>query len=181
MPKRTYILVLLIVCAGIPFQSYAFFGELINQIDNTAKKMDGHLQRANQAREKTRNDMVGYCGKSWLTGMLARDIWKRKTETLVANSKTRPYRNTMDFSNACKAHDICYGTLGKSREKCDAGFIANMQNECGKINKQFYPSLKNSCFKMSAVYYNLVEEKGDESYRRAQEFVNKKPQLPSDR
>ena len=168
MVKKIPILVLVIACVSIPLQSHAFLGDLVNQLDKVAKEFDEKLQIHNKNKEKMRNGMVGYCGNSWVTGVLARDQWEYETKVLVANPKKQPYMNSMDFSNACRSHDSCYGTIGKSKEKCDLEFIDDMQTECRKISKQFAARQNKFCHEISAVYFNLVKAKGQESYNRAQ-------------
>lgn len=94
----------------------------------------------------------GHCGTSWHEP-LVRDTW------FDAN-----------FSNACKSHDQCYDTCGKSKSSCDSQFERNMEAAC----RDAYPGggvdyiRRNTCIGIANTYAVGVEQFGGDAYRDAQ-------------
>jgi hypothetical protein len=94
----------------------------------------------------------GHCGTSWHEP-LVRDSW------FDAN-----------FSNACKNHDRCYETCGKSKSSCDSQFERNMEAAC----RDAYPGggvdyiTRNTCIGIANTYAVAVEQLGGDAYRDAQ-------------
>ena len=65
------------------------------------------------------------------------------------------------FRQSCAVHDICYSTLGASREACDNEFYANMRAE-----NPFVPVY-------AWAYYRAVRWKGLPFYNRAQNLARR--------
>ena len=67
--------------------------------------------------------------------------------------------------DACDAHDICWGTLGSSRRKCDMQFLAEMVSECSR-----HSAIEQSfCLAIATSFYNFVSSsRGTSFYDKAQ-------------
>lgn len=96
---------------------------------------------------------AGYCGTSWHEP-LVRDRW-----------------GDANFSDACRQHDRCYETCGRSQADCDHEFERNMEAEC----RRTYPGggidyvRRNSCIGVANTYAVAVEQLGGPAYRDAQQ------------
>lgn len=73
---------------------------------------------------------------------------------------------TFSFLGACRRHDICYGTCGKSKELCDKNFYDDMKSECDKL--PWYMRSKRNCNFAASAYVTAVAVKGGDAYRNAQ-------------
>ncbi len=75
-----------------------------------------------------------------------------------------------DFSDACKAHDKCYDTCGRSKDSCDRQFERDMESEC----RSTYSGggldyiKRNACIGVANTYAVAVERMGGDAYRAAQ-------------
>jgi Group XII secretory phospholipase A2 precursor (PLA2G12) len=72
------------------------------------------------------------------------------------------------FKPACDTHDTCYETLGNSKEDCDNQFYNNMVSICS-TNYADSPKTFWVCKKVAGGYYKVVDRRGGEIYREAQE------------
>lgn len=94
----------------------------------------------------------GYCGTG-RSESLVRDTW-----------------GDADFSDACKGHDECYETCGKSKDSCDRQLERDMESEC----RRAYPGggldyvTRNACIGIANTYAVAVERLGGDAYRAAQ-------------
>ncbi|PIW55863.1 MAG: hypothetical protein COW16_03845 [Sphingomonadales bacterium CG12_big_fil_rev_8_21_14_0_65_65_10] len=64
-----------------------------------------------------------------------------------------------DIFDACDAHDICYGTIGRSQASCDGEFLLRMAAECNGAAL---------CTSAAAGYYLAVRFRGRSAYEGAQ-------------
>lgn len=94
----------------------------------------------------------GHCGTSWHESFV-RDRW-----------------GNADFSDACKAHDECYDTCGKSKASCDRQFERDMESECRSTYSGggFDYIKRNACIGVANTYAVAVEQMGGDAYRAAQ-------------
>jgi hypothetical protein len=77
---------------------------------------------------------------------------------------------TFDFRDACRRHDICYGTQpygsnNAGRKACDAEFLRNASKSCAAHNR-FAPSVA-ACTRIAAVYYRGLRLFGGKAFNRA--------------
>jgi hypothetical protein len=72
----------------------------------------------------------------------------------------------VDWSDACKTHDECYGTSGANKFLCDYGLQQDISLACAKQDGGII------CQLMAGVYFRGVQSWiGDEAYERAQAAV----------
>ena len=105
-----------------------------------------HLYAYVQSDPVNLADSLGlYCGSEW----------------------SRPAPNSIpgvfDFREACRKHDLCYGTCGSKKGGCDFGFYNDMKKDCdtggyGRWN----------CMKFAESYYYYVREHGKSAFDGAQ-------------
>ena len=93
----------------------------------------------------------GTCGRSW------NEPWVRDT-----------YGNA-DFTDACRNHDRCYETCGRSKDDCDSTFHGELRDVC----RSAYPSPwhvvhRNACLSIADAYHSAVHRMGGDAYRAAQ-------------
>lgn len=72
-----------------------------------------------------------------------------------------------DFGPACNGHDICYGTCGSKKSKCDSDFLQNMLDVCSAYS--YLPILQQSCEKLAFTYYSAVAIGGKGAFDSAQD------------
>jgi hypothetical protein len=70
-----------------------------------------------------------------------------------------------DFSDACKAHDECYGTCGASKGECDLRLRTIAKNQCKSYKNLSNPAL---CNFLADVYYTAISKLGQSSFNAAQ-------------
>lgn len=74
-----------------------------------------------------------------------------------------------NFSGACKAHDDCYDTCGRSKSNCDRDFLGNMRTACNRAYSKPYEAVtRNACNRIADGYYEAVSRMGGDAYRKAQ-------------
>lgn len=76
----------------------------------------------------------------------------------------------VNFAPGCDVHDVCYGTCGSDRKKCDDDMRTAMQTAC---LKQWGGSLVTlpllaACFKVADVYHSAVRLGGEGPWEQAQ-------------
>lgn len=77
--------------------------------------------------------------------------------------------SSQQFAVACREHDACYDTFGKSRQECDKAFHNRMLGICARDhNTIFGRPLRAKCNGMADVYYRAVQKGGDKAYRDSQ-------------
>ena len=65
-----------------------------------------------------------------------------------------------DFEEACRQHDACYDTYGRSKEECDKEFLDNMADSCvGDA----------ACDTAAGIYYQGANWLGGGAYSDAQQ------------
>ena len=94
-----------------------------------------------------------YCGSGWNSAFIPDSWWGKK----------------YDFSSACKKHDDCYGTCGRSKEICDQDFYTNMVIECKKLNGFW----AEDCMSTALTYYGAVKKFGAGAYKNAQKEITR--------
>jgi Group XII secretory phospholipase A2 precursor (PLA2G12) len=73
------------------------------------------------------------------------------------------------FAVACKEHDACYDTLGKSKGECDKAFHNRMLGICSRDhNTWFGRPLKIACNGRADAFYSAVNRLGKSAYDKAQ-------------
>ncbi|MBI3818035.1 MAG: carboxypeptidase regulatory-like domain-containing protein [Planctomycetes bacterium] len=74
----------------------------------------------------------------------------------------------VDFTPACNAHDICYGTYPASKSQCDLAFYQNLLAICAATfpNDQ---SKAAKCNNLAYIYYKAVDKFGGDPFKKAQE------------
>ena len=72
----------------------------------------------------------------------------------------------VDFSGCCDSHDICYGTCGAGKSKCDSNFRDCLYGKCDKL---WMPLMKYQCKYVASVYYTFVAGGGGGPYQSAQD------------
>ena len=74
------------------------------------------------------------------------------------------------FTDACKAHDDCYGTCGYPRRACDREFHQALRAECKDAYDHWTKRAhRESCLRVVAGYYSAVYRNGGDAYRSAQQ------------
>jgi len=91
-----------------------------------------------------------------------------------------------NFTPACNAHDLCYGTCGSDKADCDRKFRDDMYEACEAYNRWLLPLLPpgvpiyRACRAQAYTYYNFVKIFGQGAFDEAQkEGVNCK-EIPED-
>jgi len=83
---------------------------------------------------------------------------------------------SQQFAVACREHDVCYDTYGKSKQKCDKAFHNRMLDICARDHNTWVGRpLRWKCNGLADVYYTTVLEYAGDAYDKAQEAS--KPQL----
>ncbi|NJO43721.1 MAG: hypothetical protein HC865_24895 [Cyanobacteria bacterium RU_5_0] len=90
-------------------------------------------------------------------------------------------RQNVDFSSACRGHDICYFTIGADKAQCDTAFRNNLGAICRQVFQSNVP-LRGQCNLNADLYYNAVSGSGvvgtitegivNRSFRDAQREAN---------
>jgi hypothetical protein len=80
-------------------------------------------------------------------------------------------RGMWNFTPACNAHGICYGTCGSAKAACDSAFYAQMSSICNSF--AFLPPLFIACRRQAASLYSAVALFGDGPYEDAQDLFCK--------
>lgn len=69
------------------------------------------------------------------------------------------------FEGQCNQHDICYSTLGQSRDTCDGDFRGQMRQRCDdKFNRWLRPGEWMACKSAAEAFYGAVNAFGDRYY-----------------
>jgi hypothetical protein len=93
----------------------------------------------------------GACGTSWHERYV-RDRWGRA-----------------DFTGACRQHDRCYETCGRSREACDRAFHGDLRAACRRgYSSWLQRPLLRTCLELANTYHSAVHRNGGDAYRAAQ-------------
>lgn len=81
------------------------------------------------------------------------------------------YSPELWFHDDCVEHDLCYGTLGASKETCDAAFLVDMLETCRTgLPLWEYTLYYERCVRLAKVYYARVQSAfGFIAFDRAQE------------
>ena len=83
------------------------------------------------------------------------------------------------FYNACKRHDDCYDTYGRSRSSCDKKFYKDMKKQCQKVYDAFWDlPQRKACEGAAYGYYQAVVKNGRPAYLSAQKSAA--PQINAD-
>lgn len=74
-----------------------------------------------------------------------------------------------DFTDACRNHDKCYDTCGKSKEHCDDVFKSKMHDVCNSTYASIWHTVQRRLCKETAnTYHSAVNRMGGDAYREAQ-------------
>jgi hypothetical protein len=93
----------------------------------------------------------GNCGSGW-------------SEPWIRDS----YGNA-DFTGACRNHDNCYDTCGKSKEHCDDVFKSEMRDACDRAYSSVWHTVqRGACKEIANTYHSAVNRMGGDAYRAAQ-------------
>jgi hypothetical protein len=85
-----------------------------------------------------------------------------------------------DFTPACNAHDICYGTCGETQERCDDRILKDLQAVCRATYAGDFEH-KGVCLSQARQYYRAVSTTGRKFYEQAQrDFCRCCPDNPPD-
>jgi len=121
------------------------------------------------------------CGsyKSSLSRLLARDNFQCERDS--ADFEARIGAQTgypvdtsrrAQFWRACKAHDLCYWTPGKTKVQCDRAFHNDLIRECDAAfaDHEVRGSCRRSCITDAHVYVHFVSTSGlaEQSFTEAQ-------------
>jgi hypothetical protein len=68
-------------------------------------------------------------------------------------------RQDIDFSSACRGHDICYFTIGADKAQCDTAFRSDLGEICRQAFESNIP-LQGQCNLNADLYYNAVSGSG---------------------
>lgn len=72
-----------------------------------------------------------------------------------------------DFSAACRRHDQCYETLGRTKGQCDAEFARTLERACRGSHRPGTAGLRR-CRQAAGAYVRAVHRFGGRHYQRAQ-------------
>ncbi len=74
------------------------------------------------------------------------------------------------FTSACEEHNVCYGTCGASKGKCDQTFFTDLMSIC---NRRFLLSDPNytTCQSLALAYWLGVQTLGDGAFEATQDGV----------
>ena len=79
-----------------------------------------------------------------------------------------------NFKDACDKHDICYDTLGASKQQCDNQFYNNMLSACSATYSDSSSVKFKACKKVAGVYVAAVKSgKGKSAFKAAQEAASR--------
>lgn len=93
----------------------------------------------------------GACGTSWHERWV-RDRWGRA-----------------DFTGACRNHDRCYETCGRSKDDCDHAFHGDLRAACRRGYRSYLQRpLLRTCLELANTYHSAVHRMGGNAYRSAQ-------------
>ncbi|HCM1944640.1 TPA: RHS repeat protein, partial [Salmonella enterica subsp. salamae serovar 30:g,m,s:e,n,x] len=82
----------------------------------------------------------------------------------------------VSFMQACRNHDICYGTSGSSKQSCDTHPGDDIVLACNRIWKDTLSSddMLYKCYTAAGIYQLAVEKKGGPAFEAAQREAAKK-------
>ncbi|ECC9296315.1 RHS repeat-associated core domain-containing protein, partial [Salmonella enterica subsp. salamae] len=82
----------------------------------------------------------------------------------------------VSFMQACRNHDICYGTSGSSKQSCDTHLGDDIVLACNRIWKDTLSSddMLYKCYTAAGIYQLAVEKKGGPAFEAAQREAAKK-------
>ena len=93
----------------------------------------------------------GACGTGWHESLVP-DRWNRA-----------------DFTVACRNHDQCYGTCGRSKDDCDRAFHGDLRSACRDAYSSWLQRpLRRTCLELANAYHSAVHRMGGDAYRDAQ-------------
>jgi hypothetical protein len=74
-----------------------------------------------------------------------------------------------DFTPACRAHDSCYETCGRTKSECDSRFRGDLQAACrnGYTSWLQRPG-RRACLVVADTYAFAVQRMGGDAFRAAQ-------------
>lgn len=108
--------------------------------------------------------VLSACGSGW-------------TERLVPNRW-----GNANFTPACRNHDDCYDTCGKSQAACDSQFASDLQRICRRAyNSPWHVLQRRACQGVAVTYAAAVMAAGAPFYiaaQRAQRCPRPIPSLP---
>jgi RHS repeat-associated protein len=90
--------------------------------------------------------------------------------------KGMPFPNggpTYDFTQACNAHDRCYGKCNSTRSVCDDGIYADMKKACSDLS--IFNPMKPVCYAQALIYYRAIRIGGCSAYEAAQKAACSNP------
>ena len=74
----------------------------------------------------------------------------------IGDGRARKY---VDFSSACRGHDVCYFTIGANKSTCDTQFHNDLKEICRQEFTSSIP-LRGQCNLNANLYYNAVSGSG---------------------
>jgi len=94
---------------------------------------------------------AGACGTGWHEPLVP-DRWGRA-----------------DFTGACRNHDQCYDTCGRSKDDCDSAFHGDLRSACRDAYSSWLQRpLRRTCLELANTYHSAVHRMGGDAYRDAQ-------------
>ncbi|MGD8454723.1 MAG: RHS repeat-associated core domain-containing protein, partial [Phycisphaerae bacterium] len=82
----------------------------------------------------------------------------------------------VSFRAACDQHDLCYATIGKTKEECDEEFLVTMRAACRAAGHTEPEEQRFTCLWWAKMYYEAVRTSSasqrayDETQRREREY-----------
>jgi RHS repeat-associated protein len=77
-----------------------------------------------------------------------------------------PWGPKITFKPSCDSHDICYGTCGSKKSKCDDDFLKDLKKQCDDSGIGIF--LIKKCYDNAGEYYLGVKLWGGAAYNEAQ-------------
>ena len=74
------------------------------------------------------------------------------------------------FQTCCDGHDMCYGTCGSIKDKCESNFLKCMKGQCDEIKNILNKSL---CPTKAKFVHSLVFNHGLKYFKNAQDTMCK--------
>ena len=74
------------------------------------------------------------------------------------------------FQTCCDGHDMCYGTCGSIKDKCESNFLKCMKGKCDEIKNILNKSL---CHTKAKFVHSLVFNHGLKYFKNAQDTMCK--------
>lgn len=74
-----------------------------------------------------------------------------------------------NFTDACAAHDACYGACGSAKDSCDESFHRTLRSECARAyGGRWEAAQRRLCNELANSYHSSVHRMGGDAYRAAQ-------------